>query len=349
MHRPFSSAPRTPRVSRTQLAFPSSSSELLETLALLLCGVQLAGCTSSSDAPSGIIQGEPEQSGGDAGSSPPGTTSPDAGSSAPPPEEACEDVYPFMDGFTCAEQASWGKCNETWLQGYCNASCNRCGGGPIDPAPSFAGPRNVFTEYTSKLPLAPTPPMGWNSWNRFACNIDETLIRETADAMVASGMREAGYEYINIDDCWQAPERDGSGNLVADPVRFPSGIQGVAEYVHSLDLKLGIYSDRGTSTCAGYPGSYDYEIQDAQTFAAWGVDYLKYDNCAVPLGREGGAEMQEDYAIMGEALRQSGRPIATACAPGGFTLGWSTWATCGVRRRTFETSGRMIIKAPRAC
>jgi alpha-galactosidase len=226
----------------------------------------------------------------------------------------CVDVYPFDDGYTCEQQAEWGKCDEDWLQGYCLLSCNRCGQ-VIDAGPELGGPREVFTEYTDKLPLAPTPPMGWNSWNRFGCDIDETLVMEIADAMVSSGMRDAGYEYINIDDCWQAEERGADGDIAADPTRFPSGMQVLADYVHSLDLKLGLYSDRGTSTCAGYPGSYDHEIQDAETYAAWGIDYLKYDNCAIPLGREDDPEMREDYQIMGEALRQSGRDIVySICA-----------------------------------
>jgi alpha-galactosidase len=157
--------------------------------------------------------------------------------------------------------------------------------------------------------------MGWNSWNRFGCDIDETLVLETADAMASSGMSDVGYEYVNIDDCWHADERDADGNLQADSERFPNGIAYVADYVHNLGLKLGIYSDRGTYTCGGLPGSFDHEIQDAETFAGWGIDYLKYDNCSVPKGRESGAEMEEDYAIMGEALRQTGRPIVySVCA-----------------------------------
>ena len=181
---------------------------------------------------------------------------------------------------------------------------------------SCAGPRGVFNECTAKAPLAPTPPMGWNSWNRFACDINEALIMEIADAMVASGMRDAGYEYVNIDDCWQASERDADGNIMPDATRFPNGMQALADYVHSLDLKLGIYSDRGNRTCAGRPGSFEYEVQDAQTYAEWGIDYLKYDNCYLPPGREDDTPaMQEDYAIMGEALRQSGRDIVySVCA-----------------------------------
>ena len=229
-------------------------------------------------------------------------------------QEECVDEYPFDDGYTCEQQAGWGKCDESWLQGYCLLSCDRCDWEP-EPQIDMGGARDVFEEYSEKAPLAPTPPMGWNSWNKFGCDIDEQLVMETADSMVSSGMREAGYEYVNIDDCWQAEERLEDGSLAPDPERFPSGMQALADYVHGLDLKIGIYSDRGTETCGGFPGSYDHELQDARTFAEWGIDYLKYDNCSVPYGRESGAEMEEDYAIMGEALRQSGRDIVySICA-----------------------------------
>ena len=128
-----------------------------------------------------------------------------------------------------------------------------------DHGPSFVGS------------LAATPPMGWNSWNKFACNVSEDLIRQTADAMVASGMKDAGYQYVVIDDCWQV-ERDASGNIVADPKRFPSGMKALADYVHAKGLKFGLYSDAGTKTCGGRPGGRGYEFQDARQYAAWGVD-----------------------------------------------------------------------------
>ena len=127
--------------------------------------------------------------------------------------------------------------------------------------------------------LAQTPPMGWNSWNTFGSNINEQLIFEIADAMVDKGYRDAGYEYLVIDDCWSCRERDRSGKLVADPEKFPHGMKYVADYVHSKGLKFGMYSAAGIMTCAGYPGSYGHEYQDAHTFAEWGVDYLKYDLC----------------------------------------------------------------------
>ncbi|EXC02507.1 hypothetical protein L484_004288 [Morus notabilis] len=125
-----------------------------------------------------------------------------------------------------------------------------------------------------------TPPMGWNSWNHFQCNIEEKLIRETADAMVSTGLAAVGYQYINLDDCWAELNRDSKGNLVPKSSTFPSGIKALADYVHSKGLKLGIYSDAGTQTCSKtMPGSLGHEEQDAKTFASWGIDYLKYDNC----------------------------------------------------------------------
>ena len=158
--------------------------------------------------------------------------------------------------------------------------------------------------------LALTPPMGWNSWNEFACGVDETIVRAEADAMVANGMAAAGYQFINIDDCWQT-NRDTNGVIVADPVKFPSGIKALADYVHSRGLKLGVYSDHGTETCQSRPGGYGYEYLDALTYASWGVDYLKYDNCNLPSGDN--AEL--DYSHMSDALMKSGRPITfSICA-----------------------------------
>ncbi len=121
-----------------------------------------------------------------------------------------------------------------------------------------------------------TPQIGWNSWNKFGCNINEQLIRKTADAMIDQGLKDAGYQYLNIDDCWQG-ERDAAGNIQPNADRFPSGIKALADYVHSKGLKLGIYSDAGNKTCGGYPGSRGHEYQDALRFASWGIDYLKYD------------------------------------------------------------------------
>ncbi|KAI4326449.1 hypothetical protein MLD38_031764 [Melastoma candidum] len=153
--------------------------------------------------------------------------------------------------------------------------------------------------------LGLTPQMGWNSWNHFHCHINEQLIRETADAMVSSGLASLGYEYINLDDCWADLNRDSQGNMVGNASTFPSGIKALADYVHGKGLKLGIYSDAGTQTCSKkMPGSLRHEEQDAKTFASWGVDYLKYDNCNNP-----GTSPKERYPIMSKALLNSGRPI----------------------------------------
>jgi len=167
--------------------------------------------------------------------------------------------------------------------------------------------------------LAMTPPMGWNSWNKFGCNVSEDLIKGAADAMVSSGMKEAGYEYVVIDDCWQV-SRDASGNIVADAQRFPSGIKGVADYVHSEGLKFGIYSDAGVKTCAGRPGSAGHEYQDALQYAAWGVDYLKYDWC-----HTGKANAEWAYTTMRDALNASGRPIVFSMCEWGTAKPW-LWA-----------------------
>ncbi|MDP4180634.1 MAG: carbohydrate-binding protein [Bacillota bacterium] len=162
--------------------------------------------------------------------------------------------------------------------------------------------------------IAKTPPMGWNSWNIFHENINETQIKQIADTMVSSGMKDAGYIYLNLDDNWMAnPARDSNGNLISDPTRFPSGIKALADYVHGKGLKLGIYGDRGAKTCAGVAqsGSKGYEDRDAKTFASWGIDYLKYDNCNIP----NGSDMKTDYQKMQTALANCGRPIVfSICA-----------------------------------
>lgn len=167
--------------------------------------------------------------------------------------------------------------------------------------------------------LAETPPMGWNSWNTFGCDIDEDLIRETAEAMVSSGMKDVGYEFVNIDDCWHG-ERDGRGFIQPDPERFPSGMKSLADYVHSLGLKIGIYSDAGWKTCAGRPGSRGYEYQDALTYAEWGIDYLKYDWC-----HTGELNPREAYLTMREALHKAGRPIVFSICEWGTNDPWE-WA-----------------------
>ncbi len=151
--------------------------------------------------------------------------------------------------------------------------------------------------------LSRTPPMGWNSWNRFGCNVSDKLIRGVADAIVASGMRDAGYQYVNVDDCWQVA-RTGAGQIIADSVRFPAGIKALADYVHGKGLKFGLYTDAGRKTCEGRPGSYGFEKIDARTYAAWGVDFIKVDWCNAE-----GLDARTQYALMRDALAASGRPI----------------------------------------
>ena len=164
--------------------------------------------------------------------------------------------------------------------------------------------------------LAPTPPMGWNSWNKFACNVSDELIRGMADALVKSGMKDAGYQYVVIDDCWQV-SRDEVGNIVADAQRFPHGIKGLADYIHSIGLKFGIYSDAGSKTCAGRPGSLGHEYQDARQYAAWGVDYLKYDWCNTTT-----QDAPAAYALMHAALDATGRPIVLSICEWGKAQPW---------------------------
>jgi alpha-galactosidase len=167
--------------------------------------------------------------------------------------------------------------------------------------------------------LAQTPPMGWNSWNKFQCDVNEELIRETADTMATNGMKDAGYQYINIDDCWQG-ERDAQGFIQPDPARFPSGMKALADYVHSKGLKFGIYSDAGAKTCGGRPASRGHEYQDALTYAQWGVDYLKYDWCGCEDLKAEGA-----YTTMRDALHAAGRPIVFSMCEWGQNKPW-LWA-----------------------
>jgi alpha-galactosidase len=198
-------------------------------------------------------------------------------------------------------------------------------------------------EVVNKVPngLALTPPMGLNSWNKFASNNNERIVRDTADAMVASGMRDAGYQYVVIDDCWHGV-RDANGFITADPQKFPSGIKGLADYVHSRGLKFGIYSDAGRLTCGGRPGSQGHEYQDALTYARWGVDYLKYDWCST-----GDRNAKEAYALMADALRQSGRPIVFSMCEWGTAKPWlwaknvgNLWRTTGDIWDSFATKDK---------
>ncbi|WP_205500104.1 glycoside hydrolase family 27 protein [Rufibacter psychrotolerans] len=187
---------------------------------------------------------------------------------------------------------------------------------------------NYAQNYTKYENLAMTPPMGWNSWNKFACNVDEKLIRETADAMVSSGMKAAGYEYINIDDCWHG-DRDSLGFIHPDPKRFPSGMKALADYVHSKGLKLGIYSDAGSQTCGGRPGSRGYEFQDAQQYAKWGIDYLKYDWCNTE-----GLKAEGAYKTIAAALRKAGRPVVLSICEWGTDKPWEWGPAVGHLWRT---------------
>jgi len=196
-------------------------------------------------------------------------------------------------------------------------------------------------EMVNKTPngLALTPPMGWNSWNKFACNVNEQTVRDTADAMVSSGMRDAGYQYVVIDDCWQGP-RDPGGVITADTLKFPSGIKALADYVHSRGLKFGIYSDAGRLTCGGRPASQGHEYQDALTYARWGVDYLKYDWC-----NTGERNAREAYAVMADALRSSGRDIVFSMCEWGTASPW-LWAknTANLWRTTGDISDDFATK-----
>ena len=181
---------------------------------------------------------------------------------------------------------------------------------------SFVGQRLVAQKFEG---LALTPPMGWNSWNKFQCNVDEQMIRETADAMVSSGMRDAGYQYIVIDDCWHGT-RDSLGFIHPDAQRFPSGMKSLAEYIHSKGLKFGIYSCAGIKTCGGRPGSRGHEYQDALTYASWGVDYLKYDWC-----NTSGLNPVGSYTTMRDAIFSARRPMVFSICEWGDNQPW-TWA-----------------------
>jgi len=193
--------------------------------------------------------------------------------------------------------------------------------------------------------LARTPPMGWNSWNKFAGRVDDAAVRGMADAMATNGMKDAGYVYVNIDDTWQG-EREKDRNITTNK-KFPD-MKALADYVHSKGLKIGIYSSPGPNTCAGYEGSYGHEEQDAKTYAEWGIDYLKYDWCgARNLYKD--EEMQAVYQIMGEALLKVGRPILySLCQYGraevwkwGPEVGGNTWRTTGDIRDTWESMSKI--------
>lgn len=181
--------------------------------------------------------------------------------------------------------------------------------------------------------IAVKPPMGWNSWNTFGTDINEALIFQIADTMVNKGYRDAGYEYLIIDDCWSLKERDSSGNLVPDPEKFPNGMKAIADYIHSKGLKFGMYSCAGILTCAGYPSSYDHEFQDAALFAEWEIDYLKYDYCNFPKN----ADCVNRYQTMSMALKSTGREILFAACNWGSEASWNWMRSIGAH--TYRSTG----------
>src|SRR3954454_14933503 len=174
--------------------------------------------------------------------------------------------------------------------------------------------------------LALTPPMGFNNWNSTHCRAEfnESMVKGIADIFVARGLKDAGYRYVNLDDCWALPQRGADGNLVPDPVRFPNGIKAVADYIHGKGLKIGIYTSAGTKTCnkdGGFPGGLGHETADANLFASWGIDYLKYDNC-----NNGGVDAKQRYRTMRDALKATGRPIVFSLCEWGQNKPWE-WAS----------------------
>lgn len=200
---------------------------------------------------------------------------------------------------------------------------------------------NAQNSSGTKTDLAPTPPMGWMTWNYFGTDINENIIREIADAMVTNGMVKAGYDHLMIDDGWQGG-RDNKNNMIPDAQKFPSGIKALADYVHSKGIKLGIYSDAAQLTCAGYTASLGFEEQDAKTFASWGIDYLKYDYCHAPSDSN---TAKVRYKKMADALRNSGRPIVfSICEWGGrqpwlwaANAGGQLWRTTGDVRDSWKS------------
>jgi len=216
------------------------------------------------------------------------------------------------------------------------------------PAGEGAYPARLPLPALHKVPdngLAKTPPMGWNSWNKFRGRVDDASVRGMADAMASNGMKAAGYQYINIDDTWEGG-RDAKGNIMTNK-KFPD-MKALADYVHSKGLKLGIYSSPGPNTCAGYEGTYGHEEQDAKTWAAWGIDYLKYDWCGAR-NIYTNDEMQAVYQKMGDALRAAGRPIVfSLCQYGladvwkwGPDVGGNLWRTTGDIRDTWASMSNL--------
>jgi alpha-galactosidase len=179
----------------------------------------------------------------------------------------------------------------------------------------------ALSAYAQKFnDLALTPPMGWNSWNTFQTNINEKLVRDVADVIVSSGMKDAGYTYIVLDDGWMAKQRDANGNLTADPKKFPSGMKALADYIHARGLKFGLYNCAGTETCAGYPGTRGYEYQDARLYASFDIDYLKFDWC-----NTNGINAKEAYTTMSKAIKVAGKPVIFSLCEWGNNKPW-LWA-----------------------
>jgi alpha-galactosidase len=185
--------------------------------------------------------------------------------------------------------------------------------------------------------LAPTPPLGWNSWNHVGCNVSEATLKAAADQMLSSGMKAVGYQYVVVDDCWHGA-RDANGFIQADPQRFPNGLKAVADYIHEKGLKFGIYSDAGWKTCGGRPGSRGYEFQDALVYARWGVDYLKYD-----WGNTDGLNAEGAYQTMRDALAAAKRPVVFSLCEWGSNKPWlwgkdvgHLWRTTGDVHECFD-------------
>ena len=210
-----------------------------------------------------------------------------------------------------------------------SASTPNVGGLPRDPDPNPASPSVV-----PNATIGTRPTMGWNSWNAFACNgLDETLVKQTADAMVSSGLLAAGYNTLTLDDCWSAVSRDSSGNITSDPAKFPSGMKAVGDYIHARGLRYGLYASIGTATCTGHTaGSLDHEAQDVATFASWGVDYIKADRC-----NASGLVMKDIYARWRDAIVASGRPILLSASDN--TPSDQPWAWGPVTAHQWRMSG----------
>jgi alpha-galactosidase len=196
---------------------------------------------------------------------------------------------------------------------------------------------------------ARTPPMGWNDWNSFGCDITQQDVMDTADLFVSTGLRDAGYDYINVDDCWASRYRDAQGRLKADPVDFPDGIKFLADYVHKRGLKFGIYSSAGSYTCAkAQPGSLGNELIDARTFAAWGVDYLKYDNCGTQRGYpKTRAGYIARYQVMADAIAQvhdeTGKSLVYSICEWG---NWQPWNWAGKQSNLWRTTNDIVDNYP---